>query len=396
MPHVFDRIQAFNSSRIPALLQLKYRFISEDPFRFFRGTCHLFYEDLARHRQWPDDTKAWICGDLHLENFGSYKGDNRIVYFDMNDFDEALLAPVTWELVRLLTSIYVAGYTLPYNAATAEALCKAYLDKYLQVLRNGKPVVIEKETANGLLHFFLQQVQNRKEKAFVQTRTQVKKGAVKLLIDGKKSLAAPAEIKENILHRLNHLFNRDETAFPYKAVDLAYRVAGTGSVGVQRYVILAQDRNNKKLHLLDLKEARPSSLQPYIPIPQPDWKQEADRVISLQKRVQHVSPALLHALTLNGTAFVLKELQPTADRMDLSLCKGKLNKLSSILCTMAEITASGQLRATGRQGSSIADELMAFAANAAAWKKEVLAYAKRYAQQVMTDYKQYGKAYHQQ
>ena len=61
----------------------------EDAFAFLRSTCHLFYED------WPADTPlneaplAWICGHLHLENFGTFKGDNRLAYFDINDFDEA-------------------------------------------------------------------------------------------------------------------------------------------------------------------------------------------------------------------------------------------------------------------------------------------------------------------
>ncbi len=40
-----------------------------------------------------------------MENFGSYKGDNRQVYFDINDFDEGALAPASWDLVRLLASI---------------------------------------------------------------------------------------------------------------------------------------------------------------------------------------------------------------------------------------------------------------------------------------------------
>ena len=43
----------------------------------------------------PHSPVCWICGDLHIENFGSYKGDNRLVYFDLNDFDESILAPVS-------------------------------------------------------------------------------------------------------------------------------------------------------------------------------------------------------------------------------------------------------------------------------------------------------------
>jgi hypothetical protein len=34
---------------------------------------------------------------FHIENFGSYKGDNRLVYFDIGDFDESLLGPSAWD-----------------------------------------------------------------------------------------------------------------------------------------------------------------------------------------------------------------------------------------------------------------------------------------------------------
>ena len=74
-------------------------------FAFMRGTCHLFYDQLPRSGVFKSAPPVWVCGDLHLENFGSYKGDNRLVYFDINDFDEAALAPVSWDLVRLLTSL---------------------------------------------------------------------------------------------------------------------------------------------------------------------------------------------------------------------------------------------------------------------------------------------------
>jgi len=86
---IAERLKAFNQGREPGRLAMKYKAMNKDAFAFLRGSCHLFYED------WPKDSPldatpaAWICGDLHLENFGSYKGDNRLVYFDINDFDES-------------------------------------------------------------------------------------------------------------------------------------------------------------------------------------------------------------------------------------------------------------------------------------------------------------------
>src|ERR1700730_17049882 len=105
---VSERIRTFNAQLIPDKVQLKYKLMAADVFRFFRGTCHLFYEDLSNQSLIPGTPAVWMCGDLHLENFGSYKGDNRLVYFDLNDFDESILGPASWELARIITSILVA------------------------------------------------------------------------------------------------------------------------------------------------------------------------------------------------------------------------------------------------------------------------------------------------
>jgi uncharacterized protein (DUF2252 family) len=105
MKNIFTRIEEFNKSGIPDMVKLKYRFMGENMFRFYRGTCHIFYEDLRAKGNILPSPQTWISGDLHLENFGSFKGDNRLVYFDINDFDEAILAPASWELVRIVTSV---------------------------------------------------------------------------------------------------------------------------------------------------------------------------------------------------------------------------------------------------------------------------------------------------
>src|SRR5439155_13621635 len=109
MVNVVRRIQSFNAGRDAERLRMKYRNLRSNPFVFLRGTCHLFYDRLPQDGLFRSAPLTWICGDLHLENFGSYKGDNRLVYFDVNDFDEAALAPASWDIVRFLTSVLVGA-----------------------------------------------------------------------------------------------------------------------------------------------------------------------------------------------------------------------------------------------------------------------------------------------
>ena len=112
MNTIIERIKQYNQGRNPELLLLKYKLMTQNPFAFLRATCHLFYEDWPAFSPFDEAPPVWICGDLHLQNFGSYRGDNRFVYFGINDFDESVLAPCTWDLARLLVSILLAGQIL--------------------------------------------------------------------------------------------------------------------------------------------------------------------------------------------------------------------------------------------------------------------------------------------
>ena len=87
----------------------KHRKMKDGPFPFLRATYWRWAERILEDCEALSDAPAVLgIGDLHLENFGAFKGNNRLVYFDLNDFDESALAPATWEVVRLVASIFVA------------------------------------------------------------------------------------------------------------------------------------------------------------------------------------------------------------------------------------------------------------------------------------------------
>jgi len=85
-------------------------------------------------------------------------------------------------------------------------------------------------------------------------------------------------------------------------------------------------------------------------------------------------------------------LQPIEDRVNLNLWNGKLQRLEKVIRTMGELVAWGQLRSSGRQGSAIADELIAFASTTA-WRQPMLDYALAYSAQVEEDYAAFCAAF---
>jgi uncharacterized protein (DUF2252 family) len=135
---IVDAIRRFNAGRDPERLAMKYRNLRASPSLFLRGACHLFYARLPKHKLFAPGPAAWISGDLHFENFGSYKGANRLIYFDINDFDEALLAPAAWDILRLLASVLVARQALHLKRGQADRLCEEVIDAYGLALATGK------------------------------------------------------------------------------------------------------------------------------------------------------------------------------------------------------------------------------------------------------------------
>src|SRR6201996_9641555 len=155
MSDLAERLQLFNDGLLPEMVQLKYDAMSENAFRFFRGTCHLFYEDLAAAKPLPLSPLAWICGDLHLENFGSFRGENGLVYFGLNDFDEGLLAPAAYEVVRMVTSIFIAFDNLGFEPEKALKMAQLFVGTYSATLAKGKAISIDPRTARGVVCDFL-------------------------------------------------------------------------------------------------------------------------------------------------------------------------------------------------------------------------------------------------
>jgi uncharacterized protein (DUF2252 family) len=389
---VWGLIQAFNSQRNRAILAQKYAKMQKSAFAFFRGTCHLFYRDLPQDSILSVAPSVWICGDLHLENFGAYKGDNRRIYFGIDDFDEGILAPCTWDIARLLTSIFLAVDSLSFRQADAENLARLFLHAYTTALSAGRIEEIVEANAKGIVADLLEDVHRRKRSEFLDERTNLIDDRRQLKIDGKKMLAISKERYQSIARSIKRWAASQVSPDFFEVLDIGFRVAGTGSLGLDRYLILVTGKGSPdNNYLLDFKQQLGSSLQPYVPIEQPQWKNPATRVIKIQQSVQSAPPALLAAVEFNGGSYSLRELQPTQDKITLKAGKINIAQLEKLIETMAQVTAAGHLNSSGKLGATIERDPIAFG-NRLDWQKEVLIYTSKYAQQVQRDYRDFCQA----
>jgi len=386
---VSARITRYHEGRAPDLLERKYAAMAASPFAFYRGSCQLFLDAWPARTALNDTPAVWSCGDLHFENLGCYKGDNRLVYFDLNDFDEAARLPVSWDLTRFAASVFIAAPLLRVSTAQAAELATLYLDAFTAALAWGKARWVERDTATGMVRELLEMVRLRKRKTLLSERTKIKDGRRRIRVDGVKALEASRDDVARVTKVVGQLgAELDQKKF-YNVLDVARRVAGCGSLGLARWIVLVEGKGSSRgNYLLDLKEARAPASTGYSPYKQPRWKTDAERIVAVQRRVQAVSPALLTSLKMNGRGFVLRELQPLEDRMRMEAWRGDHKNLCDAMTTMGHVTAWAALRASGREGSAIADDLIAFAGERG-WKRGVLAMARRVAERTMSEWRDF-------
>lgn len=88
------------------LVPLRHERMSASAFTFFRRAAALMAQDLATRPR--TGLVVQLAGDAHLANLGGFATAERLLIFDLNDFDETLRGTFEWDVQRLAASIEVA------------------------------------------------------------------------------------------------------------------------------------------------------------------------------------------------------------------------------------------------------------------------------------------------
>ena len=204
---------------VEADLRLKHTSMAADPFSFLRAT---FYRWAS---VWPQTCPEFAAaprllavGDLHVENFGTWRDHEGRLVWGLNDVDEASTMPYTNDLVRLATSALLAKREA-HLSIKPRAACEAILDGYVTALKSGgSPFVLEEEHPG--LRAWAMSAERDPERFWAKTA-------------GLKPVAAPARLRGLL---------KDSLPNRRLPVRIVHRAAGLGSLGRPRYVALAQWR----------------------------------------------------------------------------------------------------------------------------------------------------------
>lgn len=141
--HQYERWLGQHTTLVRPDLVLKHASMKRDAFSFLRAT---FY----RWTQVWGDVCADLCGapevlaigDLHVENFGTWRDDEGRLVWGLNDFDEAFPLPYTNDLVRLAVSAILAQETDHWTLRVKQ-IYDAILTGYIECLEaQGRPFVL--------------------------------------------------------------------------------------------------------------------------------------------------------------------------------------------------------------------------------------------------------------
>jgi uncharacterized protein (DUF2252 family) len=124
-------------------LASKHKKMHESAFVFFRATYWRWAEAILDIcPELADAPSVLAVGDIHLENYGTWRDAEGRLAWGVNDFDEAAEMPYVLDLVRLATSALLAEPAQKIAAGTA---CGAILQGYRQGLRAPKPISLDRD-----------------------------------------------------------------------------------------------------------------------------------------------------------------------------------------------------------------------------------------------------------
>jgi uncharacterized protein (DUF2252 family) len=317
----------------PGLFERKLRRMSASPLAFLRGAAPLFYTLLSLRPQLADgpDGEGWLTGDMHLENFGAYRPDPHSfgtakarrqarAVFDLNDFDEAVVGPFRFDVLRLTTSLILGGRELGADGVRVLELCDAALDAYTQAAF-GRP---RAPTRSAPVQALVEQVRNRSRKKLLDGRTRVEGGERRFLVDqwDDRYRSLPKAIRDEVPRAFTRYVAslaaadrpRDPTAL--EILDCALRIAGTGSLGSLRVAVLTRGKGGRDgAFIFDMKEQGVPSAAGLLGMPS---LKPAERVIAAVRACLEHPPRMLGATVLARKSMFVRRLAPQEDKLALT------------------------------------------------------------------------------
>jgi len=342
--------------RVPALIQLKYKLMAESPFGYLRGAVPVMAADLAVLPS--TGIVCQLCGDAHVRNLGAYAAPDGRLIFDINDFDETIRGPFEWDLKRMAASLVVAGRGSGHKEASARQAVEKFVTRYAAQMRafaqmpslevgrfqvhrlnQVEPVLdaLLKAERSTALHTLDQLTEPASGKPGAPRRFKENKPTL-TRVTGQQAanvLAALGPYRQMLEPQRQHLLSL------YRPVDVAFKVVGTGSVGLRDYCIYFEGNGPDDPLFLQIKEEPASGYAPYLPDADPP-RHNGQRTAEGQKAMQVQSDPFLGWTHFGGRDYLVRQLNDHKGSIDLEDLTGGGLEAYAEVC--GELLARGHAR----------------------------------------------------
>ncbi len=387
--------------RMPGLVGLKYERMLASPFGFFRGAVPVMAADLALLPH--TGIVNQICGDAHVRNLGAFAAPDGRLLFDINDFDETIRGPFEWDLKRLATSLVLAAretcaprekvkdgekavlqFVTSYRKLIDTLARMPVIDvaRYqvhrLQRIMPVSDALLKAERATPLHTLEALTVETKKGRVFRSEPPLLKRLTPE---QARPVLASLKTYRENLLPERQHFLSQ------YQPMDVAFKVVGTGSVGLRDYLIYLEGNGARDPLFLQIKEEPGSAYAPYlagaIGTRGGGYENQGKRTADGQRAMQFLSDPFLGWTTIANRDYLVRQLNDHKGSIAIEDLAGQGLIDYAQMC--------GELLARGHARSGDACLIAGYLGSGTKFASALVAFAEAYADQTERDWKELKK-----
>lgn len=414
-----DLLQEQAATRVPELVPIRHSRMAQTPFAYFRGAALPMAADLATLPN--SGLTVQVCGDAHLCNFGGFASPERVLLFDINDFDETLPGPFEWDLKRLAASLVVAARGRGFDRRVSQKIVLAGMRSYQRAIRefatmNMIDVWYSRLDVNGIIDRWSAQADPRVIRRFTETVTKAtRRDGIKARVKLTQTTPEGLRFKSDppVLVPVRELLGEEEThdllssthelivAYrrtlqgdrrhlleSYRFVDLARKIVGVGSVGTRCWVALLVGRDEDDTLILQVKEAESSVLERFLG--RCVYNNNGQRVVEGQRLMQAASDIFLgwqrNANGIDGRShdYYIRQMWDwkVSANVDVMIPEG--------MAVYAQMCGWTLARAHARSGDAVA--IGAYIGSSDVFPRALASFANAYADQTEADFDELQKA----
>lgn len=327
--HVRSTLREDHAQRIEQrneAARMKFDELADDFFKFFRGTALLFYRDMVGED--ADMPSVMALGDVHPENFGVMPDEHGAPIFGVNDFDETIYAPFTFDLKRGAVGFWIAAREEGgLKRKKRRKIVEHFVTGYLTAMEAYAEHATEKNESYRMDNS-PKVIQRLFEEAWEEREAWLWED----YLDGSgRGFRASDELQpisgeiDKFQKAIDDLAKANKIDAPKRAGELKVKDVcmrhgqGTASLGLPRYYVLIEGPSKDATDdlIIEFKSARRSALDGIAPPSDFNAGAKADRIAHGQAVQLAHGDIFYGAVTIDGESFMSRERAPFRDDIDL-------------------------------------------------------------------------------